>query len=145
VDDLFLKFSDAEKAVRVPVTPGLVVKGEGWFESAAIVEVDDGIATLWVYRNYLRGPQATNASDSYDDAREQFVDCWPVLADRGTFLLCCDEAERRGVDALRFIEPDHAQNCTWGWGAARCVTEWETETARVRLIQALARALRDSA
>ena len=61
--------------------------------------------------------------------------------DRATFLLCCDEAERRGVT---FLDAGDGSSGMWGLPRARNLNQWDAPL-RPALIAALARALRDSA
>ncbi len=74
-----------------------------------------------------------------DVARDIFSEQVPDLEDRATFLLACDEAERRGVTFL-----DGGGAAMWGLTRARNLNEWEAPLRPV-LIAALARALRDTA
>ena len=67
------------------------------------------------------------------------------LTDRATFLLCCDEAERRGVEFLREIIAG-GPDSTISMETARTLWAWECDPADGgTMIAALARALRDTA
>ncbi len=61
----------------------------------------------------------------------------PDLTDRATFLLCVDEALRRGIFTLD-LPGRHILTCSAG-----SLPAWDNETTRAELIEALARALSD--
>jgi hypothetical protein len=67
----------------------------------------------------------------------------PWIEDRATFLLCLDEAERRGVESLRDPDGQHVASIDGSaWGAYMWSPGGEF---RALLIRALARALRETA
>ena len=84
---------------------------------------------------------ASDASGWCDIGKPWTWSLVPDLTDRATFLLCCDEAERRGVT---FLDAGDGSSGMWGLPRARNITQWDAPL-RPALIAALARALRDSA
>jgi hypothetical protein len=101
----------------------------------------NGLRILWLYPN--------GAVDCCPAAGERrLVDgrgpLWvPDLADRATFLLCLDEAEKRGIREL--FDEDGAYFASIDAGDARALYMWADDLARPLLIRALARALRETA
>ncbi len=87
--------------------------------------------------------KAARPRQSPDEVARAVAVGWvPDLEDRATFLLACDEADRRGVlDVGLDVSGDRRLSI----GACRAVMVWANDPLRPQVIAALARTLADSA
>jgi hypothetical protein len=128
------------RAARVPWVAGMRSASVPVYGCRLIVETSAGRIVRWVDEI---GDYSEGDGWSADEIAEEWADAVPDLEHRATFLLCLDEAERRGVESLRDPDGQHVASIDGSaWGAYMWSPGGEF---RERLIRALARALRETA
>jgi hypothetical protein len=75
----------------------MLATGEGWYDSARIIEVEGGVPVLWEYRGRLLGPASDNGEPKWEEYAAAGTPPYPVLEDDATLLLACHWCESRGV------------------------------------------------
>jgi hypothetical protein len=128
------------RAARVPWVAGMRSASVPVYGCRLIVETSAGRIVRWADEI---GDYSEGDGWSADEIAEEWADAVPDLEHRATFLLCLDEAERRGIREL--FDEDGAYFASIDAGDARALYMWADDLARPLLLAALARALRETA
>jgi hypothetical protein len=120
---------------------GMLATGEGWYDSARIIEVENGVPVLWEYRGRLRGPASDNGEPRWEEYAASGTPPYPVLGDDGTLLLACHWCESRGVAIVPVASWSGNPETQWVYVAVRHTDVRLRSCSRATRMEALADAV----